>query len=131
LSACNTATGGSGADGKEVEGFGVLAQRQGAKAVIASLWPVADRSTKSLMQEFYKLREAKDGVTKAEALRKAQLKLLSGEVGLDGETAADRQIVHDEPKAETTKRPRYTPDPKKPYAHPYYWAPFILIGNWK
>ena len=33
LSACNTATGGSGANGKEVEGFGVLAQRQGAKAV--------------------------------------------------------------------------------------------------
>ena len=32
LSACNTATGGSGANGKEVEGFGVLAQRQGAKA---------------------------------------------------------------------------------------------------
>jgi CHAT domain-containing protein len=19
----------------------------------------------------------------------------------------------------------------KPYSHPYYWAPFILIGNWK
>jgi CHAT domain-containing protein len=28
-------------------------------------------------------------------------------------------------------KPRFTPDPKKPYAHPYYWAPFILIGNWK
>src|SRR5262249_9219395 len=42
LSACNTATGGSGANGKEVEGFGVLAQRQGAKAVVASLWPVFD-----------------------------------------------------------------------------------------
>jgi CHAT domain-containing protein len=37
LSACNTATAGSGANGKEVEGFGVLAQRQGAKAVVASL----------------------------------------------------------------------------------------------
>jgi len=57
LSACNTATGGTGANGKEVEGFGVLAQRQGAKSVIASLWPVADSSTKVLMQEFYRLRE--------------------------------------------------------------------------
>ena len=61
LSACNTATGGSGANGKEVEGFGVLAQRQGAKAVVASLWPVADTSTKLLMQEFYRAREARTG----------------------------------------------------------------------
>jgi CHAT domain-containing protein len=28
-------------------------------------------------------------------------------------------------------KPRFTVDPKRPYAHPYYWAPFILIGNWK
>lgn len=45
LSACDTATGGCGADGREVEGFGVLAQRLGAAAVIATLWPVADAST--------------------------------------------------------------------------------------
>jgi CHAT domain-containing protein len=64
LSACNTATGGSGANGKEVEGFGVLAQRQGAKAVVASLWPVADRSTKLLMQEFYRSRESQMGMSK-------------------------------------------------------------------
>jgi CHAT domain-containing protein len=24
----------------------------------------------------------------------------------------------------------YTPDPSKPFAHPFYWAPFILMGNW-
>jgi CHAT domain-containing protein len=22
-------------------------------------------------------------------------------------------------------------DTKAPFAHPHYWAPFILIGNWK
>ena len=134
LSACNTATGGSGANGKEVEGFGVLAQRQGAKAVIASLWPVFDSSTKVLMQDFYTIREAKVDTTKAEALRQAQLHLFRGEAPLDGVRSkapvADRQIVHEE-KPEEASRPRFTPDPKKPYAHPYYWAPFILIGNWK
>ncbi|MBS1810836.1 MAG: CHAT domain-containing protein [Acidobacteria bacterium] len=129
LSACNTATGGSGANGKEVEGFGVLAQRQGAKAVVASLWPVADRSTKNLMQEFYKLREAKAEVTKIEALRQAQIKLLRGELQVTGETLAAREIVHEAPKA--TNQPPFKPDTKAPYAHPYYWAPFILIGNWK
>jgi CHAT domain-containing protein len=90
------------------------------------------------MQDFYRLREAKTGTSKAEALRQAQLKLLRGEVTTEvvttkattQVTTPDRQIVHDE-KPDAPNMPRFTPDPKKPYAHPYYWAPFILIGNWK
>jgi CHAT domain-containing protein len=27
--------------------------------------------------------------------------------------------------------PRFVPPPQQPYAHPYFWAPFILIGNWQ
>ena len=107
----------------------MLAQRQGAKAVVASLWPVADRSTKNLMQEFYKLREAKADVTKVEALRQAQIKLLRGELQVTGEILAAREIAHEAGK--TTNQPLFKVDPKAPYAHPYYWAPFILIGNWK
>ncbi len=128
LSACNTATGGSGANGKEIEGFGVLAQLKGARAVIASLWPVADRSTMHLMQEFYQLREAKDGSTKAEALGQAQGRMLRGELSVTGLSAA-RSIVHE--TDQTANKPRFKVDPKAPFAHPYYWAPFILIGNWK
>jgi CHAT domain-containing protein/Tfp pilus assembly protein PilF len=101
LSACNTGMG----DGTEVEGFGALAQRQGAQAVIASLWPVADSSTKVLMQKFYRIREASPGKTKLEALREAQLALLGTSV----------------------KRPAGA---ESPYAHPYYWASFFLMGNW-
>jgi CHAT domain-containing protein/Tfp pilus assembly protein PilF len=79
LSACETAMGNAAGDGKEVEGFGVLAQRQGAKAVIATLWPVADASTKALMQELYRRHETQPGVPKIEALRQAQLALLRGQ----------------------------------------------------
>jgi CHAT domain-containing protein len=129
LSACNTATGGA-ANGKEVEGFGVLAQRQGAKAVVASLWPVADRSTKLLMQEFYRARESRADMSKISALREAQLKLLHGDIGMDGKST-NRQIIHEDAKPDEAKRPLFKPDPKAPFAHPYYWAPFILIGNWK
>ncbi|MGH9903218.1 MAG: CHAT domain-containing protein, partial [Pyrinomonadaceae bacterium] len=39
LSACNTATGDARGDGAEIEGFGVIAQEQGAKAIMATLWP--------------------------------------------------------------------------------------------
>jgi CHAT domain-containing protein len=130
LSACNTATGSSG-EGKEVEGFAVLAQRQGAEAIIATLWPVSDPSTSQLMQHFYRLREAKAGTSKAEALRQAQLALLRGELKV---TASDGQGARAELAAAGSKelnRPHFSTDPKKPFAHPYYWAPFILIGNWK
>ena len=125
-------TGGSGANGKEVEGFGVLAQRQGAKAVVASLWPVGDRSTKELMQDFYRLREAKAGTSKAEALRQAQLTLLrGGKPNMAEGPQNNRQIVRDEEKSPAPAKPLFKLDPNRPYAHPYYWAPFILIGNWK
>jgi CHAT domain-containing protein len=135
LSACNTATGSSEANGKEIEGFGELAQRQGAKAVVASLWPVFDTSTKLLMQDFYRIREARADTTKAEALRQAQLRLLRGEVTTEmaatAASTATRKIVHEEVKPGTTSKLSFKPDANKPYAHPYYWAPFILIGNWR
>ena len=103
LSACNTAIGGGkDAEGREVEGLGVMAQRQGAKAVLASLWPVADDSTSLLMRHLYRYRTQNPDMTKAEALRQAQLAVM----------AASRK--------EASGR----------YAHPYFWAPFILMGNW-
>jgi CHAT domain-containing protein len=81
LSACSTGLGDVKApDGSEVEGFGVLAQREGAKAVIASLWPVADASTGFLMREFYRIRQSDPKLTKIEALRRAQLRLLNGRI---------------------------------------------------
>jgi CHAT domain-containing protein/Tfp pilus assembly protein PilF len=129
LSACDTATGGTNENGKEVEGFAVLAQRQGAKAVLATLWAVADESTRLLMQKFYRLREVQPGTLKAEALRQAQLALLRGDDKPTG-TAARAQSAGNVAATAATQRP-FTPDPKAPYAHPYFWAPFILIGNWK
>ena len=132
LSACNTAMSGAGANGKEVEGFGVLAQRQGAKAVVATLWSVGDESTAALMKRFYQLRNIGAGMSKVEALRQAQLALLRGEE-LGTQTARRREPdVHLGPPSSVRKAPAVAPrDPQAPYAHPYYWAPFILIGNWK
>jgi CHAT domain-containing protein/Tfp pilus assembly protein PilF len=97
LSACETAMSSTQSDGEEVDSLGSLAQLQGAKAVIATLWNVEDQSTQILMRDFYGIREAHQGMPKAEALRQAQVALLKG----------------------------------ARYNHPYYWAPFILIGNWK
>ena len=123
LSACNTGMG----DGTEVEGFGALAQMQGAKAVIASLWPVEDQSTSRLMQELYRIRESARGLTKLEALRQSQLKLLRG----DGKARPGGQRARgDAPEPGHPDAPRFPLNPTAPFAHPFYWAPFFLMGNW-
>lgn len=124
LSACDTATGGN-ANGKEVEGFAVLAQRQGAQAVLATLWPVADNSTQQLMEHFYRFRVT-DHLSKAESLRRAQMTLFNGNVEVDknGPLNPGTAVLKD-------LKPRFIADPAARFAHPYYWAPFILIGNWR
>jgi CHAT domain-containing protein len=128
LSACQTGEGGG--DGHEFESLGALAQAQGASSVLASLWPVSDVTTPLLMRAFYTQRAGGAGITKAESLRQAQLKLLGGTISpppSDALARAGRAAEGDDASA----LPVFTPDPKAPYAHPYYWAPFVLIGNWR
>ena len=78
LSACQTALGSAGADGREIEGFGWLAQRQGAKAVLATLWPVADKSTATFMSTLYRHMQT-GALTKAAAMRKTMIEFIRSE----------------------------------------------------
>lgn len=112
LSACQTGVGGNG---EEIDGFGELAQQSGAKSVIASLWPVADESTKDLMVAFY--RNIKEGkvTTKIEALRQAQLQIAGLEDLLQKDNKHDERVSRKKTK----------------YSNPYYWGPFIMMGNWR
>ncbi|BBD64364.1 hypothetical protein NIES4072_19730 [Nostoc commune NIES-4072] len=49
--------------------------KAGARSTLASLWHISDKSTAILIGEFYR-QLVKTEVTKAEALRRAQIKLL-------------------------------------------------------
>jgi CHAT domain-containing protein len=128
LSACETAVGDANASysGVEVEGLGALAQQAGAKAVLATLWPVADGSTALLMRTLYAAHK-QDHLDKAEALRAAQLALLRGTVQADASINGRRGLSR---MAAAQSNGNFKPDPKAPFAHPFYWAPFILMGNW-
>jgi CHAT domain-containing protein/Tfp pilus assembly protein PilF len=122
LSACNTAMGaGERSGGEEIEGFGALAQEQGAKSVLATLWAVADRSTQLLMSEFYRLLKENPGLSKAEALRRAQAAVASGRLQTDAAEGVRRDTGEIEIMAPTAAK----------YSHPYYWSPFVLMGNWR
>ncbi|MDZ8223761.1 CHAT domain-containing protein [Nostoc sp. ChiVER01] len=71
LSACDTATG----DDRAVLGLAGLAVKSGARSTIATLWPVKDKAAQMLMTRFYnQLRLPR--ITKAEALRQAQINLI-------------------------------------------------------
>ncbi|MBK1730879.1 hypothetical protein CKO41_03485 [Thiococcus pfennigii] len=119
LSACETGLGAAAGDGREIESFGAIAQDKGAKAVIATLWKVPDRSTATFMERFHLNRRA--GLTKAEALRRTQLAFIRpDEHGALSSAARGVAHVQDERCPSTTSG----------YAHPYYWAPFLLMGNW-
>ncbi len=72
LSACQTATG----DNRATLGLAGAAIKAGARSTVASLWHINDQSTAILIGEFYnELVNTK--ATKAEALRRAQIKLLT------------------------------------------------------
>ena len=71
LSACDTATG----DDRAVLGLAGLAVKSGARSTVATLWPVKDKAAALLMSDFYQKLKG-SGVTKAEALRQAQIDLL-------------------------------------------------------
>jgi CHAT domain-containing protein len=103
LSACATELTDK-ADGTEFEGLGALFQKKGAKAVIGTLWPVQDEGGAALMKAFYAARGEQRQMSKAAALQDAQIQLLTGKI----------------------KSSNLGID----LTQPYYWAPFILMGNW-
>jgi filamentous hemagglutinin family protein len=119
LSACDTAAGQILGNGQEILGFGYLMQQSGARAAIASLWAVDDGGTQALMDIFYSLLK-QPGMSKAEALRQTQIALITGKHSALGKDAARIQ------QNLTNRLPASVLDY---LSHPYYWAPFILIGK--
>ncbi|MEL6137360.1 MAG: CHAT domain-containing protein, partial [Cyanobacteria bacterium J06628_6] len=124
LSACQTAQGGPNEEGLEIAGLGYYFLKSQVDAVMASLWNVNDASTSQLMQAFYQNLAAgtvENPITKAEALRSAQLSMLGNNNSVNSDAA--RLALTPQGDVSDSDQPNST------YSHPYYWAPFILIGN--
>jgi CHAT domain-containing protein len=91
LSACQTAEG----DDRAPLGISGIALKARVRSSLGTLWPVNDDAAARVMAEFYRQLGQK-GVSKIEALQKAQLSVLK----------------------------------EAQFQHPFFWSPFILVGNW-
>jgi CHAT domain-containing protein len=117
LSACETGLG-KVAGGEGLLGLQRAFQVSGAGTTVASLWQVDDAATRALMDEFYRnLWEKK--LPKIEALRQAQLKMLreyDPQKGTLRGVGGVRQL-------DTDGKPERLP--------PFYWAAWVLSGDWR
>jgi CHAT domain-containing protein len=123
LSACSTAKDYKTRDGTEMDSLGMIAQQKDAEAVLATMWDVNDASTSRLMSDFYTRWVKNPAAGKAEALRQAQLALLhdSAAAAPNGGKERGPQLEQDETSMGRESK----------YSHPFYWAPFVLIGNYQ
>jgi CHAT domain-containing protein len=122
LSACSTAKNYKSRNGLEMDGLGMVAQQKEAEAVLATLWDVNDLSTSHIMSDFYARWVENPTQGKAEALRQAQLAFLNG-TAIAPSAKTGRGFETSETSSATQS--------SLGYAHPYYWAPFVLIGNYQ
>ncbi|OYQ63725.1 hypothetical protein B9G53_15470, partial [Pseudanabaena sp. SR411] len=117
FSACQTALGGKLSSGIEIIGFGYQLQQAQARASIATLWEISDGGTQALMGKFYE--KMKLTSSSADALQQAQIGLIRSNSKSTDEKRAGLRITWQ----------GIRPEVESQLNHPYYWAPFILIGN--
>lgn len=106
LSACNTGAA-QGAGAEAVSGLGRSFFYAGSRALLVSMWPVETTSAKMLTTGLFRFQEQGPGLSRAKSLQKSILHLL------------DRKTLEDASSGKTIAA----------YAHPFFWAPFIVVGD--
>lgn len=104
LSACRSGRGELGR-GEGIFGLGRSFLSAGAASVLVSLWDVDDRSTPRLMESFYR-------------------RLSAGSPAPEALVAARRELFHEHTEARLVFHTR-----PLAYAHPRFWASFVLLGG--
>jgi CHAT domain-containing protein len=104
LSACNTAS--TDGNSEAVSGLGRAFFYAGARALLVSNWPVDTVASRQLMTDLFKKQSDDKKLSKPEALRQAMLTLADKGGYRDGKLTSGYA-----------------------YAHPLFWAPFVVVGD--
>ncbi len=105
LSACNTASG-DGTSAEAVSGLGRAFFYAGTRALLVTNWPVETVSARLLTTNLFRRQAEQPELSRAEALRQAMLAIMASDA-----------------RNERSGIPEFS------YAHPLFWAPFVLIGD--
>ena len=106
LSACNTGAA-DGAGAESVSGLGRAFFYAGSRALLVSMWPVETTSAKKITTGLFGFQKEDNGLSRANALKKSILDMI------------DKQVLKDESSGKIVAS----------YAHPFFWAPFIMVGD--
>jgi CHAT domain-containing protein len=106
LSACNT--GASEGKGSEaISGLGRAFFYAGTRSILVSMWPVETTSARELTTGLFQYQQGDPILSRSRALQKSALALIDGP-GLKDQTSGKIAAS---------------------YAHPLFWAPFIIVGE--
>jgi hypothetical protein len=138
LSACQTALG-KYERGEGFVGFSQALLLSGSRNVCLSLWKVDDTATALLMERFYEnLLIGRAGSvsdrSKVAALEEAKswLRNLSADDVTKRAASLTNGVARGKGRPALPLLPAATVKPAtkdKPFAHPYYWAAFVLVGD--
>ncbi len=106
LSACNTGAA-EGAGAEALSGLGQAFFYAGTRAMLVSMWPVETTSAKKLTTGLFQLQKENKSLSRARALQRSILQLIDAPGLKDQESG---MLVAS-------------------YAHPLFWAPFIIVGD--
>lgn len=106
LSACNTAAP-EGEGAEAISGLGRAFFYAGTRAVLVTSWAVETNSAAMLTAGVFRRQAADPSLSRAEALRQAELAVMAAAA----------------PPDPATGTVEYS------YAHPMFWAPYVLVGD--
>jgi CHAT domain-containing protein len=106
LSACNTGAA-HGVAAEAYSGLGRAFFYAGTRSILVSMWPVETTSAQKLINGLFRYQKKNNKFARARAFRNSMLELIDGP-GIRGDDTG--KIIAS-------------------YAHPLFWAPFIIVGD--